>query len=67
MTRRFFAQLFIGITLALPIRFEHKTIHPTSDPMVECGPVSPLRKGYPEWDQNAFALQMITEVWKHSL
>lgn len=67
MTRRFFAQLFIGITLALPIRFEHKIIEATSTPMVECGPVSPLRKGYPAWDQQAFAQTMMAEVWKRSL
>ncbi len=66
MTRRFFQQLILGISLAMPIRFEHKQVEASSEPMVECGPVSPLRKGYPAWDHNAFTATMMAEVWKRS-
>jgi hypothetical protein len=61
MTRRFFAQLFVGFTLALPINFNSKShkAAPTTFVREECGPVSPLRKTWPEMDMDKFRLDVM--------
>ena len=60
MTRRFFAQLFVGFTLALPINFNSKSRKPAPTTFVQeiCGPVSPLRKGWAPMDMDKFRIDL---------
>ena len=54
MTRRWFAQLVVGFTLALPIRAEHRVVEQAPAQQEKAGPLSPLRRYWAPLDPDKF-------------
>ncbi len=67
MTRRFFAQLLVGITLAMPIRSERREPERASFVEEVAGPLSPLRRNWEPLDMDKFFIGLQKDLFDRGI
>ena len=68
MTRRWFAQLIVGFTLALPIRAERKPVVEQAPAVQERpGPLSPLRRYWAPLDMDKFFIGLQKDLFDRGI
>jgi hypothetical protein len=58
LTRRFFAQMIVGLSLSMPILKSEVYVPKNGAVHEKCGPLSPIRKSWPPMDMDDFVLRM---------
>lgn len=68
MTRRWFAQLIVGFTLALPIRAEYRPQEEQAPVVQETpGPLSPLRRYWAPLDPDKFFIGLQKDLFDRGI
>lgn len=67
MTRRWFAQLVVGFTLALPIRAEYRQAEQAPAVQEKSGPLSPLRRYWAPLDMDKFFLGLQKDLFDRGI
>ena len=67
MTRRWFAQLVIGFTLALPIRAEYRVVEQAPAIQETPGPLSPLRRYWAPLDPDKFFIGLQKDLFDRGI
>lgn len=67
MTRRWFAQLVVGFTLALPIRAEYRQVEKAPAVQERPGPLSPLRRYWAPLDYNKFFIGLQKDLFDRGI
>lgn len=66
-TRRWFAQLVVGFTLALPIRAEYRPIEQAPAVQETPGPLSPLRRYWAPLDPDKFFIGLQKDLFDRGI
>ena len=67
MTRRWFAQLVVGLTLALPIRTECRHVEQAPAIQEKAGPLSPLRRYWAPLDPDKFFIGLQKDLFDRGI
>jgi hypothetical protein len=67
MTRRWFAQISVGFTLALPIRAEYRHVEQAPARQEKPGPLSPLRRYWAPLDMDRFFIGLQKDLFDRGI